>query len=304
MLAYGYRKFGGPAVFETLTQPTLTPTANQIVVDTLAVNLNDEDRIERLGTNADVPLPMIPGHDVVGRVSAVGSAVTDVALDTIVAAHTEHTYAEQVCLNADRAVPVPDGLTPTQAVSVITPGITAYKAVRYFADVQANQTVIVKGAAGGVGTMAVQLAQRMGAHVIAVASQQHADEMAALGVQQFVAYDHHNPAHVLADQGDVVINVALNGVDGKADLAMAKFDATIASVATRLPATSKSIRFRSIHETNAISDQAALQMLFKLLATDQLITQIGYQLPFTLDGFIQGHTLLDEPHDGRIVIEK
>jgi len=304
MLAYGYRKFGGPAVFETIDQPALKPAANQVVIATLAVNLNDEDRIERLGANAETPLPVIPGHDVVGRVVQVGAAVTDLPVGTLVAAHTEHAYAEQVCLDADSTVTVPDNLSPTQAVSLITPGITAYKAVRYFADVQPDQTVIVKGAAGGVGSLVVQLAKRLGAKVIAIASQKHADRLTALGVDQFVAYDHQDPAHVLADCGDVIINVALNGVDGKADLAMAKFDATIASVAGSLPATSKSIRFRSIHATNAISDQAALQMLFKLLSIGQLQTNIGYQLPFSLAGFIEGHELLDQPHNGRIVIEK
>jgi len=304
MLAYGYRKFGGPAVFETLDQPALKPTANQVIITTLAVNLNDEDRIERLGANEATPLPVIPGHDVVGRVSQVGAAVTDISVGTLVAAHTEHAYAEQVCLDADSTVTVPDNLTPAQAVSLITPGITAYKTVRYFADIQPDQTVIVKGAAGGVGSLVVQLSKRLGAKVIAIASQQHADALTALGVDQFVAYDHQDPAHVLADSGDVVINVALNGVDGKADLAMAKFDATIVSIATHLPATSKSIRFRSIHATNAISDQAALQMLFRLLSIGELQTNIGYQLPFNLAGFIQGHELLDQPHTGRIVIKK
>ncbi|MFC6182416.1 NADP-dependent oxidoreductase [Lactiplantibacillus daowaiensis] len=303
MLAYGYRKFGGPAVFEALRQPALTPTPNQIVIKTLAVNLNDADRIERLGATPATPLPLIPGHDVVGEVVQVGENVTDLPLGTRVAAYTQHTYAEQVVVDADTAVTVPDNLTPADAVSLITPGITAYKTVRYFADVQAGQTVIVKGAAGSVGSLVVQLAERLGAHVIAIASQRHADELIALGVQQVVAYDHHDPAHVLADQGDVVINVALNGVDGKTDLAMAKFDATIASVATRLPATSKSIHFEAIHPTNAISDQAALQMLFKLLSTGQLTTHIGYHLPLTLAGFIQGHALLDEPHDGHIIVE-
>ncbi|AVK64218.1 alcohol dehydrogenase [Lactobacillus sp. CBA3606] len=304
MLAYGYRKFGGPAIFEAIEQPALEPTANQLVIETLAVNLNDSDRLDHRGTNPDTPLPLIPGHDVVGRVIKVGAAVTDVPLQTRVAAHTEHAYAEQVCVDADTVVTVPDNLTAAMAASLITPGITAYKTVRYFADVQAGQTVIVKGAAGGVGMLVVQLAQRLGAHVIAIASQRHADELTALGLDQFVAYDHQNPAHVLADRGDVIINVTLNGIDGKTDLAMAKFDATIVSVANRLPASSKSIHFQSIHATNVISDQAALQMLFKLLSTDQLRTTIGTHLPFTLAGFTQGQALLAGTHDGRIVIEK
>lgn len=304
MLAFGYRKFGGPTVFEQINQSTSEPLGNQIVLETLAVNLNDEDRIERLGADQTVALPIIPGHDVVGRVIKLGPAVTDLELGTLVAAHTNHAYAEEVSVDADLVVALPDNVVPAQAVSLITPGITAYKTVRYFADVQPGQTVIVKGAGSSTGNLIIQLAQRLGAHVIAIASQQHADALTALGVDQFVAYDRQNPAHVLADRADVVINVALDGVDGKSDLAMAKFDATIASLAPRLPATSKSIRFRAIHPTQAISDQAILQMLFKLLSNGQLQTNVRQQLPFTLAGFVEGHTLLDEPHLGQIIVAK
>lgn len=304
MLAYGYRKFGGPAVFETITQPAATPTGNQILIETLAVNLNDEDRIERLGANTSLALPVIPGRDVVGRILKMGPAVTGFKVGTVIAAHTQHTYAEQVSLDSDLAVTVPTDLAPAEAVSLITPGIIAYKAVRYFADVQADQTVIVKGAGSSVGLLTIQLAQRLGANVIAIASSRYADTINALGVQQFVAYDRQNPVHVLADKGDVIINVALDGVGGKDDLAMAKFDATITSFARRLPASSKSIEFRSLQPTNVISDQATLQTLFRLLSTGQLKTHIAEQVPFTLDGIIQGHTLLDEPHNGQLVAAK
>ncbi|WP_235022270.1 MULTISPECIES: hypothetical protein [Pediococcus] len=107
--------------------------------------------------------------------------------------------------------------------------------------------------------------------------------------------------HPDPDRDDVVINVAIDGVGSKDDLAMAKFDATIASFARHLPANSKSIRFQAIQPTEVISDQAALQLLFKLLDTGQLVTTIDEQLPFNLTGFIQGHQRLDEPHVGQVV---
>lgn len=304
MLAFGYRKFGGPAVFEAMAQPGLKPTGNQILIETLAVNLNDEDRNERLGTNTQLALPLIPGHDVVGQIIEIGPAVTGFEVGTVIAAHTQHTYAEQVLLDSDLAVTVPTDLTPAQAVSLVTPGIIAYKTVRYFADVQRDQTVIIRGAENSIGMLAVQLAQRLGAQVIAIAPNRFSDRLTALGVRQVVAPDRQNPNHVLADQGDVVIDLTRQGEHGKDDLAVAKFDATIASFAPSLPATSKSIRFQSIHPTNVISDQATLQMLFKLLRTGQLTVAIAQQLPFTLNGFIQGHTLLDEPHDGQLVVAK
>ncbi|MCM0725843.1 zinc-binding alcohol dehydrogenase [Latilactobacillus curvatus] len=109
---------------------------------------------------------------------------------------------------------------------------------------------------------------------------------------------------MLADRGGVVINVAIDGVGGKDDLAMAKFDATIVSFTRHLPANSKSIRFQAIQPTEVISDQAALQLLFKLLDTSQLATTIDEQLPFNLTGFIQGHQRLDKPHVGQVVVAR
>lgn len=125
MLAYGYQKFGGPTVFEELPQSQLIPTDNQLLIKTLAVNLTEEDRLERLGTIQSVALPHIPGHDVIGQISQVGAAVTDFDVGTVVAAHTNHTYADQVCLDSDLAVTIPTGLDPVTAVSLVTPGIIA-----------------------------------------------------------------------------------------------------------------------------------------------------------------------------------
>jgi len=304
MLAYGYQEFGGPTVFRKLSQLAIEPAADQLLIEPLAIHLTDEDRVERLGGNPDIALPYIPGHDVVGRVTKTGAAVTEFSVGAVVAAHTNHTYAEQVCLASDSAIALPDGFAPVKAASLITPGITAYKTIRYFADVQTGQTVIVKGAGTATGQLLVQLAKQRGAHVIAIADRRFADLMEAFTVDQFVDENHQNPDHVLADQGDVVINVTTNGEGGKDDLAMAKFNATIASLAPYLPATSKSIHFQLIQPTEIISDQAALQMLFKLANTAQLTATIDAQLPFNLDGIIQGHTLLDEPHIGQIVAIK
>lgn len=182
MLAYGYQKFGGPTVFEELPQSQLIPTDNQLLIKTLAVNLTEEDRLERLGTIQSVALPHIPGHDVIGQISQVGAAVTDFDVGTVVAAHTNHTYADQVCLDSDLAVTIPTGLDPVTAVSLVTPGIIAYKTVRYFADIQADQTVIVKGAGSPVGLLIIQLAKRLDAHVIEIASDRYANLIATLGV--------------------------------------------------------------------------------------------------------------------------
>ncbi len=67
MLAYGYQKFGGPTVFEELPQSQLIPTDNQLLIKTLAVNLTEEDRLERLGTIQSVALPHILGMMSLGK---------------------------------------------------------------------------------------------------------------------------------------------------------------------------------------------------------------------------------------------
>jgi NADPH2:quinone reductase len=126
--------------------------------------------------------PFVPGYDLVGRVEAVGPG-TAVRVGQRVATMTRTgAWAERVVLPATHLVPVPDELDAGEVAAVVTNGVTAYQMTHRVARVRPGQTVLVHGAAGGVGTLLVRLAQRAGARVIGTASPGKHDRLRELGV--------------------------------------------------------------------------------------------------------------------------
>lgn len=302
MKAFGYEHHGAPDVFQTYDIPTPSPAADQLLVKTIAIGLNNRERAERAGGYGGIGTPTIPGRDVVGEVVMVGGEVTGFSEGDLVLTHTEHGYAEYALADLNATVKLPNGITPTKAAGIITPGLTAYKAVKFFANLQSGQTVIVKGASGGVGSISVQIAADLGATVIGIAASYNADYVKSLGAAEFVAYDQNDPATLLANRADVVINSAMNGAGTADDIAMVKPGGTIASVAHESPVTDKPLNFVHIHPTNEMTDREALQAVVDLMQDGKLTINIGYTLPFSRDGFVKGHQLLEEKHNGRVII--
>jgi NADPH2:quinone reductase len=128
--------------------------------------------------------PFVPGYDLVGTITAVGSGVDDTLIGTRVAALTKTGgWATHVALQADHLVPVPAGVGPIEAETVVVNGLTAWGLLHRKARVRPGQTILVHGANGGVGTVLIQLARHAGVHVIGVASPRHHDALRALGVE-------------------------------------------------------------------------------------------------------------------------
>lgn len=126
--------------------------------------------------------PFVPGYDLVGTVTATGEGVNETLLGTRVAALTETgAWAERVALPATQLVAVPAGIEPADAVAVVTNGVTAWQLLHRAARVQPGQTLVVHGAAGGVGMLLVQLARLAGVEVIGTASASKHDAVRALG---------------------------------------------------------------------------------------------------------------------------
>lgn len=129
------------------------------------------------------PFPFVPGYDLVGRVQATGRGVDpDLAGRRVAALVKVGGWASHVLVDAKDAVEVPDGLTPTQAETVVVNGITAWQMLHGTARVRAGQTILVHGASGGVGSVLVQLARAAGVKVIGTASACHHEALRELGV--------------------------------------------------------------------------------------------------------------------------
>ncbi|HEX8730476.1 MAG TPA: alcohol dehydrogenase catalytic domain-containing protein, partial [Ktedonobacterales bacterium] len=173
------RAYGPPESLDIAEIETPTPAAGQVVIAVKSCAVNFPDTLIIQGKyQYQPPLPFTPGTDVAGVVAAVGEGVTGLAVgDRVVTLVFHGGYAEAVAADARGVVRIPDGVDlVTAAAFQLTYG-TAYHALVDRASLQPGETLLVLGAAGGVGLAAVELGKRLGARVIAAASS--AEKLAA-----------------------------------------------------------------------------------------------------------------------------
>jgi NADPH:quinone reductase-like Zn-dependent oxidoreductase len=176
------RRRGGPDALELERVPVPRPGPGEVVVRMQAAGVAYADVMMREGLYPGVGLPVTPGYDVVGTVEAVGEGVADLAPGQAVAALTVFgSYARHVRVPAAHAVPIPDGLDPAEAVSLVLNYLTAFQMLHRSAHVSPGDSILVHGAAGGVGTAMLQLARLANVRAFGTASAGKHDLVRALG---------------------------------------------------------------------------------------------------------------------------
>jgi len=164
------REFGGPEVMELVELPDPDPSDGEVVVEVARAGINFADtHAIRNDYLAEQELPLTPGGEVSGR-TADGRRVA--------AMLGNGGYAEKVAVPEPWLVPVPDEVSDDQAAALLLQGTTAHALLHHCAHVREGETVVVEAAAGGTGSLAVQLAKRAGAKVIALASSEEKRELA------------------------------------------------------------------------------------------------------------------------------
>lgn len=162
MRAVQIERFGGPEVLEVVELPDPVPGDGEVIVEVARSGMNFADTHQRHNDYlAKAELPLIPGGEVSGT-TPDGRRVA--------AMLANGGYAEKVVVPEQSLVPVPDGVSDDQAAAILLQGLTAWALLRISARVEEGETVVVEAAAGGTGTLAVQLAKRIGARVIGLAS--------------------------------------------------------------------------------------------------------------------------------------
>jgi NADPH2:quinone reductase len=169
MRALQISQFGAPATLQTVPVPQ--PGPGEVLVRIAACGLNFADLLMSEGRYQDTPpLPFTLGMEVAGTVAACGPGVTEFLPGTRVAAVPgSGGLAEFVCLPAARCVVIPDSMSEVQAASFQIAYGTSHLALDHRARLQPGETLLVLGAAGGVGLTAVEIGKHMGARVIASA---------------------------------------------------------------------------------------------------------------------------------------
>jgi NADPH:quinone reductase-like Zn-dependent oxidoreductase len=196
MQAIVHETYGGPEVLELRAVDTPTPGDDRVLVRVHAASVNAYDwhmltglpYIGRLGEGLRKPKNTIPGVDVAGTVQAVGRNVTQFRPGDEVFGAANGSFAEYACARQENIVAKPNGLSFLHAATIPMAGTTALQALRNKGRVQAGQHVLINGAAGGVGTFAVQVAKALGAEVTGVCSTGNVDRVRSLGADHVIDY--------------------------------------------------------------------------------------------------------------------
>lgn len=170
-----------------------TPAPKEVVVNVKAAGVNFPDALIVQGLYQDKPaLPFTPGIEFAGDIAELGEAVSHLAVGTRVLGFSSNygAYAEKVCCPAMSLIPIPDAMPYSDAANLVCAHGTAQHALRQRANMQAGETLLVLGAAGGTGIAAVQIGKAMGARVIAACS---SDEKLAIakasGADELINYN-------------------------------------------------------------------------------------------------------------------
>lgn len=211
--------YGGPEVLHLVELEKPVPTGHEVLIEIRAIGVNYADTARREGRYVvKTPLPFIPGAEIAGVVSEVGEKVTTITPGTRVVTLIESGgYAEYALADERSLIPIPEQLDFRSAAALPLQGLSAYHILKTMGRLEKGESVLVHAAAGGVGTIAVQLAKLFGAgNVIATAS---SDEKLALaremGADVLINYSEPNwEEQVLEATGGRGVNVALEMVGG------------------------------------------------------------------------------------------
>ena len=183
MKAIQVTEFGGPELLHYKEIEDVIAGKGEVCVKLYAAGVNPSDTYTLTGTYSFVPqLPYTPGVDGAGIVEAVGEGVTNVRVgDRVFIASMKKggtgTFASKIVCEEASVHPLPEAVTFEQGAALGVPALTAYRALFQRAGLREGQTVLIHGASGGVGLLAVQMAKAVGAKVIGTASKPQGKEL-------------------------------------------------------------------------------------------------------------------------------
>lgn len=281
--------FGGPEVLAVIDVEDGTPASGQVAVDVLATGVNPIDVKVYSGTfGRGAPLPMRIGNEAAGVVSAVGVGAVGprgpVAVgDEVIVYRAPGAYADRLVVDAGAVVPKPTEMSFAAASGLMLTGATAVHALTA-AGVAAGTTLLLHGAAGGVGQMAVQIAVSRGARVIATASPSRHDIIRALGGEPVTYGDGLiDRVRALAPDGvDAVIDAV--GTDEALDVSLALVDdrsriATIVATPRSFASGIKVLGGSPGADAGEVIRREARLQLVDLVAAGRLVVAVANSYP-------------------------
>jgi len=264
----------------------------QVVVEVHAASLNPFDTSVREGYMKEmIPLnlPVTLGGDIAGVVSEVGEGVNDLAVgDKVygqanVVAGNSGAFAEFAATSAGQVAPMPGNLSFKEAGSLPLVGVSALQALTEHLNLKADQKLFIHGGAGGIGSIAIQIAKHLGAHVATTATGEGMELVKQLGADEGIDYKAAQFAEVLSDYDAVFDTVG--GDDFAAALGVLKSGGVaVTMIAEPDEAKAKELGVTAIRQQTKVTTEH-LQALTKLIEAGVVTPRIGKT--FTLDQIVQ-----------------
>jgi NADPH:quinone reductase-like Zn-dependent oxidoreductase len=297
MQAVLMRETGGPQVLglEEVERPE--PGDGQVLVEVHAASVNPIDWKYRRGLMPK-QLPVVLGNDVSGKVVssraegfAEGDEVFGIALSG--------GYAEFATAPAAAIAIKPAGVSHEQAAALPVAGMTAWQALFDHGGLQAGQTALIAGAAGGVGHLAVQLARRAGASAVGIGSSRNRDFVLGLGAERYIDYTREDVATVLSD-----VDLAFDAVGAEITqslLATVRTGGVLVTIANAPPEQEAAARGARAVLFSMTPNPGQLSEIGGLVAAGELHVEIAEV--FALSQVSRAHELSESGHTrGKIVL--
>ncbi|GGE29073.1 oxidoreductase [Pullulanibacillus camelliae] len=289
--------------------PTPMPKENEVLIEIYATSVNPIDwklREGYLKEHLPLPFPIILGWDAAGVVKKVGSKVKKFAEgDRVFArpATTERgTYAEYIAVDEGLVADMPKNISFIEAAAVPLAGLTAWQCLVDFAEIKKGDQVLIHAGAGGVGSMAIQIAKAKGAKVIATGSANNQDTIKKLGADHMVNYKTTKLTDVLSDM-DIVLDT-IGGEVEEESFKVLKPGGVLVSIVQ--PPSQEKAKEKDIKAGLVLlqPDGDQLAQLAEMMKDEKLKPLVGEVLPFSEEGVKKAHEISESHHaKGKIVIE-
>jgi NADPH:quinone reductase-like Zn-dependent oxidoreductase len=308
MRAVLLREYGGPEVLTIGRAPRPEPIPTEVQVRVHYAGVNPVDFKTRMGRGVSAVLgepPVCIGWDVSGVVTAIAAGVTRFAVGDEVFGmpwfpRQAGAYAEYVTAPARHFDHKPEVLSHEEAGSLPLAALTAWQVVVDTVRVQEGDDVLVHGAAGGVGHLAVQIARARGARVIGTARREQAEKLTAIGVDQVIDYREERFEDLLADL-DAVIDC--EGSSGERSLSVLRPGGILVSVPSRVPPQLiASARELNLRATGFLvePDPVGLAGISALIEAGHL--QVHVDRVFDLEQAAEAHRVAEAGHGGGKIV--
>ena len=212
MKAVIIEKYGGKEELKMSQVPNPVIKENEVLIEMHATSINPIDWKVREGYLKDMmplPFPIVLGWDAAGIVESIGKKVTAFKIGDRVFArpHTSPngTYSEYISVPEDLVVKIPENISFEEAASIPLAGMTAWQALVNFGKIKQGDKVLIHAGAGGVGSLAIQIAKSLGAYVATTGSSKNEDLLKSLGADIVINYEKNNFENEIKDY-DIVFD--------------------------------------------------------------------------------------------------